>query len=144
MNKTCASTMPLTTLFCATISFLRANIQYLSCVSSCSLDASSAETQSVRFSRVRECNITSEHRGWEEGRRKRKRGEGWDEIHQIWWHGDVDNVFCVQLREGKVEHSHFAPPPSVFNSKWVRCSGFSRLTCPFVPPLPITTIVSVI
>lgn len=112
MNKTCASTMPLTTLFCATISFLRVNIQYLSCVSS------AASTHLLQR------HNQSDFQGWENAtlpvnteaeRKGEERGRGgWDEIHQIWWHGDVDNVFCVQLREGKVEHSHFAPSLPLF------------------------------
>lgn len=39
-----------------------------------------------------------------EERRKReggREGEGWDKIHQIWWHGDVDNVFSFQLSSEK-------------------------------------------
>lgn len=36
---------------------------------------------------------------WE--REERGRGEGWDKIHQIWWHGDVDNVFSFQLSSEK-------------------------------------------
>lgn len=100
----------------------------------CSLNMSFAETHNQ-----------SDFQGWEnapllvnmEAKRKgeeRKRGEECYEIHQIWWHGDVDNAFCVQLREGKVEHSHSAPPPSVFNSKQVQCWRFSGLVRPFVPP----------
>lgn len=107
----------------------------------CSLNTSFEETHNQ-----------SDFQGWEnatllantEAKRKgeeRKRGEGCYEIHQIWWHSDVDNVFCVQLREGKVQHSHspppthyHPPPPSVFNSKQAQCWGFLGLVRSFVPP----------
>lgn len=42
-----------------------------------------------------------------ERNKEERAGEGWDRIHEIWWYGDVDNVFSVQLREKKEDHNHF-------------------------------------
>lgn len=42
---------------------------------------------------------------WTESKGKReergREGAGWAKIHQIWWHGDVDNVFSFQLSSEK-------------------------------------------
>lgn len=44
--------------------------------------------------------VNTEARGGEKKEGGRE-GEGWDKIHQIWWHGDVDNVFSFQLSSEK-------------------------------------------
>lgn len=57
------------------------------------------QTHIFKGERMLHCHYQWTQRLVEE-RRKRK-GEGWDKIHQIWWHGDVDNVFSFQLSSQK-------------------------------------------
>lgn len=68
---------------------------------------------------------------------------GWDKIHQIWWHGDVDNVFffflLAQLREKKADTTTFTLSHPMFWKKgstmyWVCVSNMSlcaQTQCPF-------------
>lgn len=43
--------------------------------------------------------VNRESKGKREERERE--GAGWAKIHQIWWHGDVDNVFSFQLSSEK-------------------------------------------